>query len=118
MDVLQDETTYYGSPVGNSPEFMPLYNSLNRYILHSLSFHCILSCFLLDVEVTDEEEGNTCFSLSTLKEISRGIKHIWVSEMVTPSSDRIIQYVDLSLKALKIFYHANGAAVEGLADRN
>ena len=36
----------------------------------------------------------------------------------TPSSSRIIQDVDLALKALEIFYHANGAAVEGLADRN
>ena len=38
--------------------------------------------------------------------------------MGTPSSARIIQDVDLVLKALEIFYHANGAAVEGLADRN
>ena len=36
----------------------------------------------------------------------------------TPSSVRIIQDVDLALKALEIFYHANGAAVEGIADRN
>ena len=38
--------------------------------------------------------------------------------MGTPSSARIIQHVDLALKVLEIFYHANGAAVEGLADRN
>ena len=38
--------------------------------------------------------------------------------MGTPSSARIMQYVDLALKALENFYHANGAAVEGLADRN
>ena len=31
---------------------------------------------------------------------------------------RIIEYVDLTLKALVIVYHANGAAVEGLDDRN
>ena len=31
---------------------------------------------------------------------------------------RIIKYVDLALKSLEIVYHANGAAVEGLADRN
>ena len=31
---------------------------------------------------------------------------------------RIIQDVDLALKALKIVYRDNGAAVEGLADRN
>ena len=38
--------------------------------------------------------------------------------MGTPSSARIIQDVDLTLKALEIIYRKNGAAVEGLADRN
>ena len=38
--------------------------------------------------------------------------------MGTPSSARIIQDVDIALKSLEIVYHANGAAVEGLADRN
>ena len=54
----------------------------------------------------------------TPKEIARGLKRIWKSKMGTPSLERIIQDVDLALKALKIFYCANGAAVEGLADRN
>ena len=38
--------------------------------------------------------------------------------MVTPSSARIIKDVDLALKALEIIHIKNGAAVEGLADRN
>ena len=38
--------------------------------------------------------------------------------MGTTSSVRIIEDVDLALKALEIFYQANSAAVEGLADRN
>ena len=38
--------------------------------------------------------------------------------MGTSSSARIIQDVDLALKALEIVYCANAAAVEGLADRN
>ena len=38
--------------------------------------------------------------------------------MGTPYSVRIIEDVDLSLKALEIVYRENGAAVEGLADRN
>ena len=38
--------------------------------------------------------------------------------MGTPSSVRIIEDVDLALKALETVYRANGAAVEGLADRN
>ena len=39
-------------------------------------------------------------------------------KMGTPSSARIIQDVDLALKALEIVYPENGAAVEGLADKN
>ena len=38
--------------------------------------------------------------------------------MGTPSSARIIQDVDLALKALEIVYRKNGGTVEGLADRN
>ena len=36
----------------------------------------------------------------------------------TPSSVMIIEDVDLALKALEIFYRENGAAVEGIVDRN
>ena len=39
-------------------------------------------------------------------------------KMGTSSSERIIHDVDLALKALEMVYHANGAAVEGLDDRN
>ena len=38
--------------------------------------------------------------------------------MLTPSLERIIQDVVLALKALEIVYRANGATVEGLADRS
>ena len=64
---------------------MPLDNSLNRDILHSLRFHRILSRFLLDGEGTYEEERNVRFSFSTPKEIARGLKRIWESKMGTPS---------------------------------
>ena len=67
MNGLQDVTPYDGRHVGNSPEFMPLDNSLNRDILNSLRFHFILSLFVLDGEVTDKEERNMRFSLSTPK---------------------------------------------------
>ena len=73
---------------------------------------------MLDVEGSDEEERYMRFSFSTPKEITRGLKRIWESKIGTPSLVRIIQDVDLALKALEIVYHANGAEVEGLADRN
>ena len=58
------------------------------------------------------------FSYSTPREIARGMKRIWDSKMGAPSSFRIIEDVDLALKALGIVYGVNGASVEGLADRN
>ena len=100
LDGLQDRTTCAGRSVGNSPESMPLDNSLNRDILHSLRMHSVLSRYIVDGEETDEEERNMCFSYSTPREISQVLKHIWDSKMGTPSSVRIIEDVDLALKAL------------------
>ena len=118
LNGLQDGTPYAGRTVGNSPEFMPLDNILNRDILHSLRFHCFFSHSIVDREETTDEERNLCFSFSTPREIARGLKRIWDSKMGTPSSERIIQDIDLALKALEIFYRSNGAAVEGLANRS
>ena len=38
--------------------------------------------------------------------------------MGTPSSARVIEDMDMALKAFEIVYLANGASVEGLTDRN
>ena len=118
LNGLQDGTPCAGCPVDNSPEFMPLDNSLNRYIFQSLRFHCVLSHSIIDGKETTEEERKLCFSFSTPREISRGLKRVWDSKIGTPSLARIIQDVDLALKVLKIVYRENGATVEGLADRN
>ena len=59
-----------------------------------------------------------CFSFSTPREIAQGLKRLWDSKIGNPSLERIIQDVDLALKALGIVYRENGAAVEGLADIN
>ena len=100
---------------------MPLYNSLNSLnidIFQSLSFHCVLSLSIIDGKEITEEERKLCFSFSTPKEISQVLNRLWDSKMGTPSSERIIQDVDLALKALEIVYRENGAAVEGLTNRN
>ena len=92
-------------------------NSLNRYILQSLRFHCVLILSIIYGKEITEEESKLCFSFSTPREIAQGLKRLWDSIMGTPSSARIIQDVDLALKALEIVYRENGGAVEGLADR-
>ena len=56
-----------------------------------------------------------CFSYSTPREISRGLKRIWDSKMGTPFSMKMIKDVDLDLKVLEIVYCTNITAVDGLA---
>ena len=48
------------------------------------------------------------FSYSKPNEISRGLKRIWESKMGTPYSARIIQDVDLALKASESVYREMG----------
>ena len=45
MNGFQDGTPYAGRPVGNSLDFMPLDNSLNKYILRKIPFHFVLNRF-------------------------------------------------------------------------
>ena len=59
--------SYAGRPVGNSPKFVPVDNSINREILHPLRFHCVLSRFVLKGEENDEEEKWMRFSYITLR---------------------------------------------------
>ena len=104
LNVLQDGTPNAGRPVGNIPEFMPLDYLLNCDVLHSLRMHSVLSRYAVDGEETNKEEMNMCFRKSTPRGISQGMKRIWDSEMITHSSVRIIEDVDLALKALEIVY--------------
>ena len=98
---------------------MPLYNSLNRDILQSLFLHCVLIHFVLDGDGTDEEERNLRFGFLYTNGKSLQDSRVYGNQKVgTPSSERIIQEVDLALKELEIVYLANGATGEGLADRN
>ena len=76
----QDGTNYSGRPVGNIPEFMPLDNSLNRDILQSLRFNCVLSYSIIDGKETTEKESKLRFSFSTPIEIARGLKRLWDSK--------------------------------------
>ena len=63
LNVMQDGTPYSVSPVGNSPEFIPLDKCLNFDILNSLRMHSALSRYILDGEET-EEEGKICASVT------------------------------------------------------
>ena len=93
-------------------------NLLNRDILHSLCMHIVLKCCILYGEETDKEERNMCFSYSTPREITQGLKRVWYLQMGgTTSSSRIILDVDMALKALeivqrKLVLHLRGQRIE------
>ena len=60
-----------------------------------------------------------CFGYSTPMKIAQGLKCVWNSQMGGKSySSGIIKDVDMALKALEIVYHATGAVVDVLANRN
>ena len=64
------DTVYANRPVGNSPEFMPLDNSLNQDIQVSLSLHCAVSAHLPD-------DDSRKFSMRTPNTIVEAIGKIW-----------------------------------------
>ena len=61
LNGLKDGTPYSRHPVGNSPEFMPLNNSLNREILHSLRFHTKGNCLRNEAYMEFENRRNAFF---------------------------------------------------------
>ena len=65
----KNQGAYFGRPVGNSPEFMPLDMSLNKDIKEALKYHMIMTKHLPDEHVSK-------FSMSTPKNISRAILRI------------------------------------------
>ena len=106
-------TTYFGRPVGNRPEWMPLDNSLNNDIQLALSLHCAITAHIEDVN--DERK----FSMATPATIVSGIRRLYGNEGGNvPSSRRIVQDCNKALHAFGVVYEHGGGMVPGLADRN
>ena len=100
-------------PVGNSPEFMPLDNSLNRDLQCSHDYHCAVTAHL-------DDKDNRKFSKKTPNRIACGIKQIWDcdgSEGV-PSSKRIKEDVVKALLAMRKVEEEGGKIVPKLVARS
>ena len=89
LNGLQDGTPYAGRPVGNIPEFMPLNNSLNRDILQSLRFHCVLSHSIIYGKETTEEKRKLRFSPRAISLGVEKLKHNFLSSSVVSSPSMI-----------------------------
>ena len=105
-------TRYHGRPVGNSPKFMPLDNSLNTDVTQAHDMHVSVTIHL---PKDDPMKLSNC----TPQTISRRIKHIVESvDHGCPSSSRIIQCCNKALDTMFAVYNAEGGIVPGLADQN
>ena len=96
---------YAGRPVGNSPEMMPLDNSLNKDIHDSVDFHCLLTNHL-------QEDNIKKFSMATPKQgTSAYCRLIDPVDGLAPPPHRIVQDCEKVLRSLKAIYDVNGAIV-------
>ena len=76
-------TIYEGRPVRNSPEFMPLDNSLNADIKWLHAYHCVVTSHC-------SPNDRRKFSMSTPKTITRGIRRLLENKCEgVPNSRRI-----------------------------
>ena len=66
---LNKNTPYHERPVGNSPEFMPLDNSLNNDLKNSHYHHCAVTAHL-------PSNDNRRHSMATPQSIEKSIKRI------------------------------------------
>ena len=105
-------TSYKGRPVGNCPEAMPLDNSLFRDFRTSMDKHVgITSILALDDPLR--------FSKATPKEVMKTVNRLWDPDTgVSPRPNRIIQDINRLKENFLLIVDADGAIVEGVADRN
>jgi hypothetical protein len=104
---------FVGRPPGNSPELMPLDNSLNQDLHESTKKHNLLSMAIHTHGVSDER----LFLMTTPKEALRCYKRILDPLTgVVPTSERILQDVNKAINALQVIFEAEGVDVPGLAD--
>ena len=111
QNYLNKGTIFWGRPIGNFPEFMPLDNYLNQDIIMSHRYHCAVTYHL-------HVDNNQKVSLRTPQLIARGIKRIMEVEIGVLSPSCIQQDYRLVITNMAVVYHTNGKMVLGLENRN
>ena len=103
---------WWRRPIGNSPELMPLDNSLNQDVHESGRRHTLMSLTIRDRDNKDDR----LITMTTPKETARSYKRIFdPTTGVAPKSERILQDVNKVVHALQVIYEAEGVYVPGLA---
>ena len=108
---LNKNTTYYDRPLGNSPEFMPLNNSLNNDIKSTYLHHCVVTAHLQSNNILGHSKASP-------KSIDPIIRRIWDNPKGPPSSKRIVHDFLQAIEAVDLVYEAKGCIVPGFCNRN
>jgi hypothetical protein len=124
LEGLNAGTCFFGRPVGNSPELMPLDCSLLADLSHDLSRHVRMTKVLDNIDPKK-------FSRSTPGRLSRSLRrllwHSWddaaepdfdAATGGSPSARRILQDIAKCMKDhILAIIHAKGAMVDGIGNR-
>ena len=109
---VKSSKNYAGRPVGNCPEAMPLDNSLFRDFRTCMDQHVGITSFL-------PLDDPSRFSKATPKLIMSTVNRLWDPVTgVSPRPSRIIQDIERLRENVLLVVDANGAIVDGVADRN
>ena len=108
-------TDYAGRPPGNSPEFMPMDNTLNQDIHAAVETQ--VSC-TYHLPHDDEQK----FSLATPKHIEHAYGRVFCpdygsKQSAIPSNNRIVQDINKTFFSFLTVMKAKGKVVPGLASR-
>ena len=110
-NTLNKRTLYHQRPVGNSPEFIPLDDSLNNDIKLSHINNCLVGSHL-----RIDEEGKMFMKTPAL--IERGICRIWDDAEGPTSSEQMICNIEKAIDIFEVVYNAKGSIVSSLCDGN
>ena len=95
---------------GNSPELMPLDNSLNQDIHVAVNRHVVLS------NLSKVENDERTFSLRTPKQIACAYARVFDQKNgIAPTSKRILQDIEKTFNAMQVILTNRGVYVPGLA---
>ena len=125
MNGINKGTSYDERPVGNSPYFCPLDNSLfndlkfgTRLNVASTMYDKIRDPKLIDVKTRIENEfSDYKFKMDTPQNIFKSVNKLWSSENGIPTSDRIVEDVNRAADAYHLVAKAKGQIVHGLVTR-
>ncbi len=94
---------WWQQPIRNSPELMPLDNSLNQDVQKSVRGHTVMSLTIWDCNNKD----NCLITMAKPKETAPSYKCIFdPTTGVVPKSERILQDMNKVMHALQVIYEA------------